>query len=308
MRAPIDWRGRLVHAIGRDRVRLDEPMAGHTSMRVGGPAEALVDAASAQEVAVVVRVAADARVPLTVLGGGTNTIVRDGGIRGIVLRLGGPLRALTPDAQGITAGAGAPLTEAAKLAYGQSLGGLEFAVDIPGTVGGATVMNAGAYGGEIASVFRACTVVDGAGQLRVLSREELGFGYRATRLLGTSTIVLSTSFDLHAASSEDIERRMEENRRRRRATQPTSQPSAGSVFKRPPGHFAGRLIEDAGLKGRVHGKAQVSDLHAGFVVNAGGASAADVIELIQLVKDAVLEKTGVRLEEEVRIIGEERAA
>ena len=278
-------------------------MASCTTLRLGGPADLLAEPAGADEIRILLREAADAGIPVTVIGRGSNLLVRDGGIRGLVIRIGRGMRAITRDADTLTAEAGASLAELARAAAENSLDGLAFAAGIPGTVGGGLVMNAGAYGGELGDV---CAWVEGLrddGTPVRYTAEEMDFAYRHSRLQAERVIVTRVAFRLTPGDRAAIEAVMADLAARRNGKQPLNLPSAGSAFKRPEGHFAAALIDQCGLKGFAVGGARVSEKHAGFLVN-NGKSAADFERLMLEVQRIVLEKTGVRLEPEIRILGE----
>jgi UDP-N-acetylmuramate dehydrogenase len=296
----------LAGLLPRGRVLFDESMARHTSFRVGGPADALIYPENAAEIAAVVLWCAQQDIPWIVIGNGTNLLVRDGGIRGVVLKLSERMHGIAVEQNRLTAQAGASLTAAARAALAASLTGLEFASGIPGSVGGAVVMNAGAYGGAMEQVVRRVEVMDPDGAVRWLDGVEMRFGYRHSRCAEERLTVLAAEMELNPGDADLIEARMRELAAQRREKQPLNLPSAGSTFKRPEGHFAGKLIEEAGLKGERVGGAQISELHAGFIVNMGGATAADILALMQRVADAVERRTGIRMEPEVRILGEDR--
>ena len=286
------------------RVLEDEPMSRHTTFRVGGPADVLFLPANAEEIVWAMREARDLGEDCFVMGNGSNLLVKDGGVRGLVIVIGEPMSAVSVEGDILRAQAGASLTRAAREAAAASLAGLAFASGIPGSVGGATAMNAGAYGGEIKDVLaRALVLEDGKPVWK--TPDALHMTYRNSDALRRGLVVLEAEFHLTPGDREAILAEMGELARRRREKQPLSLPSAGSTFKRPEGHFAGALIEAAGLKGLQVGGAQVSELHAGFIVNAGGATARDVLDLIALVQARVLADSGVALEPEVRMIGEE---
>jgi UDP-N-acetylmuramate dehydrogenase len=287
------------------RVALGESLADWTSLRVGGPADALVRADAREDLE---RLAAFCRaraLPLLVLGGGFNLLVRDGGVRGVVVRLAG-LRAVSLEPDGrLRADAGASHSQVTRFAADQGRAGLEFAVGIPGTVGGWIAMNAGTREREMKDAVTSVEVFDpGAGRVRELARAELRFRYRHTEL-PAGAVVLAATFATSADDPDAIRERQKRHLAQRRATQPVDQPSCGSVFVNPPGDFAGRLIESAGLKGTREGGAMISPLHANFIVNTGGARAADVLRLIERARAAVRERTQVELLTEVRIVGED---
>lgn len=286
----------------RARVLENEPLSRHTTFRVGGPADVLFLPESAEELQRAMELAREAGEDCLVIGNGSNLLVRDGGVRGLVIKLAGPMSGVSVEGTAIRAQAGASLSQVSRAALQASLTGLEFASGIPGSLGGALAMNAGAYGGELSQVVReAMVLMDG--RVQTLSREELAMGYRTTRVLREGGIVLSAVLDLKEGDAPQIAATMDELNRRRREKQPLSFPSAGSTFKRPEGYFAGALIEQAGLKGYAIGGAQVSEKHAGFLINRGGATASDLLRLIEYVQERVYAQSGVRLETEVRICG-----
>ena len=284
-----------------EQILLDEPMARHTTFRVGGPADVMFFPASAEQITAALEAAAGLGVPALVVGNGSNLLVRDGGIRGLVVALGEGYSAVACEGETITAQAGASLARVAQAAQAAGLAGLEFASGIPGSLGGGCAMNAGAYGGQLSDVLLSAQVLlDGA--VRTLSRDEMEMGYRTTLPLRRGGVVLSARFGLRRDEPEAIAARMRELNGRRRDKQPLNYPSAGSVFKRPEGYFAGALIEQAGLKGRAVGGAQVSEKHAGFVVNTGGATFKDVKALMDVIREEVYRRHGVLLEPEVEIL------
>lgn len=284
---------------------LEEPMAKHTSFRIGGPADVLAQPGNEAELAELLKRAAHHAVPVTLVGNGSNILVRDKGIRGLVIKLSNLFSSITVEGNVLTFGSGISLAMASKKAASLSLSGLEFAVGIPGTIGGAVYMNAGAYDGEMAKVVTSVQVMDRQGQSSQLKAEELDFSYRHTALQNSGLIVTSVTVSLQPSEAESIKAKMDDFSQRRIAKQPLELPSAGSMFKRPVGYFAGTLIEQTGLKGYTVGGAQVSTKHAGFVVNVGGATAKDVLQLIRDVQDRVLAAQGVQLEPEVLVLGEE---
>lgn len=287
-----------------DQILVNEPMARHTTFRVGGPADALFLPEGEDQLLAALDAARDAGVPAYVIGNGSNLIVRDGGIRGLVIAIGEGMSDVRREGDTILAQAGASLARVASFAQGEGLAGLEFASGIPGTLGGGCAMNAGAYGGQLSDVLvDARVLMDG--RIATLDREGMAMGYRTSLPLRAGGIVLSARFELTPDAPEAILERMKVLNARRRDKQPLNLPSAGSTFKRPEGHFAGALIEQAGLKGRSVGGAQVSTKHAGFLVNTGGATASDVLALIRLVQDEVQARGGIRLEPEVRVLGED---
>ena len=284
---------------------LAEPMTKHTSFHIGGPAELMAQPQSEAELQSLLMKAAEAAVPVTLVGNGSNLLVRDKGIRGLVIKLGSMLRDIKVSGNVLTFGSGVSLAQASKKAAELGLSGMEFAVGIPGSIGGAVYMNAGAYDGEMSKVVKSVRVMDAAGEVSELSAGELDFGYRHSALQGSSKIVTSVTVELAAGDKQAIAEKMADFSNRRITKQPLELPSAGSMFKRPPGYFAGTLIDQTGLKGYTVGGAQVSTKHAGFVVNIGGATAADVLQLISDVQAKVFAAHGVHLEPEVLVLGEE---
>ncbi|KYZ77595.1 UDP-N-acetylenolpyruvoylglucosamine reductase [Anaerosporomusa subterranea] len=287
-----------------ERVLRDEPMVNHTTFRIGGPADWLVLPASVEEITAVLAVAKAAAVPVTVLGRGSNVLVSDKGIRGLVLRLGKHMSRIRHEGTTLFAGAGASLGDVSRYAAKLSLTGLEFAIGIPGTIGGAVFMNAGAYEGEMRQVVSAVTAICPDGGLARYCGEALAFSYRHSVFSDNKCLICEVELQLTPGDETAIRAKMDECTFRRNSKQPVELPSAGSVFKRPPGYYAGTLIEQTGLKGLTVGGAQVSEKHAGFIVNIGGATASDVMNLIREVQSRVYEKFSVRLEPEVRQIGE----
>ena len=291
-------------ALGR-RARPGEPLARHTSFRIGGPAELLVLPETPDELTLALQSAAAHGVGVTLLGGGSNVLVGDGGIRGMVVQLGRGFSRVDwtarADGASVRAGASVQLGRLARAAVARGLAGLEFAEGIPGTVGGALFMNAGAYGGDLAAVVEAVEGIDPAAGPQVFAGRALVFRYRRTEL-PAGFVVTTVRFALRQEDEATLRRRLEAVRGRRVAAQPPGQ-SAGSVFKNPPGDHAGRLIESAGLKGIRAGRARISRRHANFIVNEGGASACDVQALIELAQRVVWERERVWLEPEVRLVG-----
>ena len=300
----IDYAERKLREItGGERVLRDEPMAEHISFRAGGPADLFFRPRNAEELAEALNVLRGEQIPVVWIGAGTNVIVPSAGVRGCVLSLDS-MAEIRRDGHIVTAQAGAKLSRIAQLALQSSLTGFEFACGIPGSAGGATAMNAGAYGEQLSDcVTSAKMLLDG--RLETLSGDEMDFGYRHSFPLSHGAIVLETVFALREGEQSAISEKMNDLNRRRREKQPLEYPSAGSVFKRPEGNFAGALIEQAGLKGLSVGGARVSEKHAGFIINAGGATGDDILALIALVQKAVYEHSGVRLEREVRVLGED---
>jgi len=283
-------------------LRFDEPMAKHTSFRIGGPAEVMAFPKDREQLAAVLKVSALLDRKPAILGAGTNVLAPDAGIPGLTICLKDCLGGMEQlDETAIRVMGGVTMTRAAVFAANLGLSGLEFAHGIPGTVGGGVYMNAGAYGGEICQVCSRVEVMDMEGDIRVLTNEEMGFAYRHSVLEDCGGIVISADFQLCAAPAEEIKGKMKELMGKRSASQPLDLPSAGSAFKRPVGGYAAALIDQAGLKGYRVGDAAVSEKHAGFAVNLGNATAEDVKLLLKQVSDIVFEKSGIRLEPEVRI-------
>ena len=283
-------------------------MSEYTSFRTGGPADRLIICEDEEELASLLKELSAEHAEHLILGNGTNVLVRDGGYHGTVIRPGAGFETITADPESgrITAGSACLLSQVAKKAMEESLSGFEFASGIPGSVGGAVFMNAGAYGGEMKEIVESVRLMapDGSRTYDV-PVSELDLGYRTSRIQTSGEIVTQVTFCLKKGIREEIVDLMKELKERRNAKQPLMYPSCGSFFKRPEGHFAGQLIENAGLKGLSVGGAQVSEKHAGFIVNRGGATAEDIIRLMRLVQNTVMDQFGVQLEPEVRIVGDE---
>ena len=292
----------LQRYVPRDNIHLQEPMAGHTTFRIGGPADCFVQLEDEEQLRKVRRYLGLAGVPFFVLGNGSNLLVDDAGYRGVVLQIGQKMSDISVQGCHIIAKAGATLRQVAVAALEHGLTGFEFASGIPGTVGGGVVMNAGAYGGEMSQVVNQVRVVSKEGESMELDNDTMEFRYRGSVIRGSAFTVTEVTFRLEPGDREAIQAKMEELAARRREKQPLEYPSAGSTFKRPEGHFAGGLIDQCGLKGFRIGGAQVSEKHAGFVINAGGATCADVLALIGHIQKTVRERTGVELETEVKIL------
>lgn len=302
---PSSWVVDLQSILPLGRIQLGEPMSRHTTFHIGGPADAFVTPHGLDELRQVLAFAQGRSIPLTVIGRGSNLLVRDGGVRGIVVQIAEGLDRAEIEGSEIEAEAGISLSALARKAAANGLSGLEFAAGIPGSLGGALAMNAGAYGGEMKDVVTWVDVLDSAGELRRHTCEEMGFSYRHSILQDTGGLAVRARMRLAFGDRASIEARMRELNEQRQSKQPLSLPSAGSVFKRPPGHYAGPLIESSGLKGTRVGGAEVSTLHANFIVNIGGATASDVLALIERVRRTVHEHSGVWLEPEIRVVGED---
>ncbi|MET3576074.1 UDP-N-acetylmuramate dehydrogenase [Bhargavaea ullalensis] len=298
------WADDLKKMLRSEDVLLDEKLSLHTATKMGGCADLFVTPETEEETQEVVRYAHRNGIPILLLGNGSNMVVRDGGVRGIVLNLG-KLDAIRVDGGHIWAESGADIIQVSRAAAAAGLAGFEFACGIPGSVGGAMVMNAGAYGGEIKDIIRRCTVLTKEGERLVLSKDELELGYRTSIIARKGYYVLSAEFDLTEGVQEEIDAKVADLTHQRESKQPLEYPSAGSVFKRPPGYFAGKLIQDSGMQGKGHGGAEVSTKHAGFIINKNGATATDYIRTIEMVKAEVKKNFGVDLELEVKIVGEE---
>jgi len=282
--------------------RFEEPLCKHTSFKIGGGAEVMAFPKSAEELSQTLKAAVDLNCVPVILGAGTNVLAPDGGVRGLIICLKDCLDGMQQlNDTTIRVMAGVTMTRAAVFAANLGLSGLEFAHGIPGTVGGGVYMNAGAYGGEICQVCTRVAVMDMAGNMRILTGDEMAFSYRHSRLEEEAGIVVYAEFSLTKAPVDQIKEKMQELMGKRKASQPLDLPSAGSAFKRPVGGYAAALIDQNGLKGFQIGGAAVSEKHAGFVVNVGGATAEDVKELLRQVSDKVYDNTGIRLEPEVRI-------
>ena len=282
-----------------------EPMSRHTTFQIGGPADRFVTVETRSQLQGLIRVLGQEKLPYLILGKGSNLLVSDLGIRGAVLLLAGEFRQVELLPGGLVrAGSGTSLASVCAFAREHSLTGLEFAWGIPGSVGGAAYMDAGAYGGEMRDVVARVHHLTPEGEAGSASGEALEFSYRRSRYTGTGDVITAVEFQLEPGDHTQISAKMEELMSRRKEKQPYDMPSAGSVFKRPQGAFAAALIEECGLKGRSVGGAQVSEKHAGFIVNTGGATCGDVLELVRQVQQEVYEKKGIRLEMEVRVTGE----
>ncbi|WP_372442872.1 UDP-N-acetylmuramate dehydrogenase [Pseudogracilibacillus auburnensis] len=294
----------LASIVSKENIVQNKPLKNHTYTRLGGNADYFVTPVTYEQVQHVVKLANQEKVPFTLLGNGSNLIIKDGGIRGIVMYLG-KLAAITVEGTKIIAGSGALIANVSKQALTNHLTGLEFACGIPGSVGGALFMNAGAYGGEIKDVLLRAKIVDRDGELKVMEAKDLDLSYRTSNIPTNGYIVLEAEFGLEVGDFKQIKAVMDDLTYKRESKQPLEYPTCGSVFKRPPGYFAGKLIQDSGLQGKQIGGAQVSLKHAGFIINKDEASAKEYITLIEYVQQVVKEKYGVSLEREVRIIGED---
>lgn len=295
----------LLNILDEKDVKLDEPMKKHISFRVGGPADILVKPRTEEQIKEVISFVKKENIPYIVKGNGSNLLVKDGGIRGIVIEISDNFNSYEIEGKKIKAQSGALLSIIGRAALKQNLKGFEFAAGIPGTIGGALAMNAGAYGGEMKDIVKSVRLMDTEGNIFDFTNEEMQFEYRKSILSKSDYIVLSSEIELEEGSYEEIKGKMDDFTNRRVTKQPLNLPSAGSTFKRPEGYFAGKLIDDSGLRGLTLRGAQVSDKHCGFVVNLGEAQAKDILDLMYVVKSTVKNKFGVTLEEEVKILGED---
>lgn len=295
---------KLQKLMGKEKVLVQEPLSGHTTFRIGGPADYFVMPSDEKELAAVIELCRQEEIPWFVLGNGSNLLVGDRGYRGVVIQLYKNFDQVVIEGTTVKARAGAMLIRVAREAGKAGLTGLEFASGIPGTIGGAMVMNAGAYGGEMKDVVSEVTVLTPEGEVKTLTGEEMDFRYRTSVVESKKYIVLEAVMELKKGDPVQIQEQMQEFLARRKEKQPVEYPSAGSTFKRPQGYFAGKLIMDAGLRGYRVGGAQISEKHCGFVINTGGATAAEVQQLIRDVSEKVKEQFGVELEPEIKRIGE----
>ncbi len=298
----------LIEIVNQQQILINEPMKNHTSFKIGGPADFLALPKSVEQIQSIVKLCKNEKIPLFILGNGTDLLVRDKGIRGIVLKIAknfDSVEIIGETKEKVVAQSGVSLSALAKILLRNELSGFEFASGIPGTLGGAVTMNAGAYGGEMKDVLRSMEVMDQEGNIFTLEGKEMELGYRKSAVQERNLIALIATMEFKKGNYDKIKKRMRDLDQMRKTKQPIQWPSAGSTFKRPEGYFAGKLIQDAGLKGFSMGRAQVSDLHSGFVINKGGATAKEVIALIRHIQTTVKEKLGVDLQTEVKIIGEE---
>ncbi|MCX7923653.1 MAG: UDP-N-acetylmuramate dehydrogenase [Clostridia bacterium] len=295
----------IENIVGQENVKIDEPMRNHTSFKVGGCADILVMPDSMENLARAYKICRDEGIPVFIMGNGSNLIVRDKGIRGVVIKIFNNLNKYTVKDDIIEAEAGILLSKVSKVALEYGLTGLEFAEGIPGTLGGAVVMNAGAYISEMVNVVEETEYLDNKGEIKVVRGEEHQFGYRTSFIQKQGGIVLKSILKLKKGNKDEVKSLMDDFSKRRKDKQPIELPSAGSVFKRPEGYFAGKLIEDCGLRGYRIGGAEVSQKHCGFIVNIGGATADDIVALINHIKTSVHSKFGLELQTEVKVVGEE---
>lgn len=295
----------LLNILDKEDILVDEPMAKHISFRVGGPADILVKPRNEKQVQEIVSFSRNENIPYLIIGNGSNILIKDGGIRGIVIEISDNFNKFEIEGNKLRVQSGALLSIVGKAALNEELKGFEFAAGIPGTLGGALTMNAGAYGGEMKDIVKSVRLMDSKGEIFEFTNEQMEFEYRKSIISRKEYIVLSAEIELEKGNYDEIKAVMADLTQRRVTKQPLSLPSAGSTFKRPAGHFAGKLIEDSGLRGITLRGAQVSDKHCGFVVNLGDAQAKDILDLIYVVKSTVHARFGIMLEEEVKILGED---
>ena len=300
----LDFYNQLINCIDKERVLVDEPMKKHTTFRVGGNADYFIMPKNGQEVKKIVALCKEAEIPYYILGNGSNLLVGDKGYRGVIIQIYKEMNGIQIEGDRVKAQAGALLSRVGTATLEAELTGFEFAAGIPGTVGGAVVMNAGAYGGEMKDIIANATVLTQDGDIITINKEDLELGYRTSVIAKKGYVVLEAEYQLQKGDREAIRARMDELKVQRVTKQPLEYPSAGSTFKRPEGYFAGKLIQDAGLRGFQVGGAEVSEKHCGFVINKDQATAADIRELMRQVSDKVMQEFGVKLEPEVKTLGE----
>ena len=300
----LKLRERLAGILGEERVLTDEAMSRHTTFRIGGPADIFTIPSNERELQEILKACREENEEFFILGNGSNLLVGDRGIRGVVIQIYKGMNSIRVEGNRIYAEAGALLSGIAAAAKNASLTGFEFAAGIPGTLGGAVVMNAGAYGGELKDILIEASVLDREGNRRVIPVSELGMGYRTSVIPGSGYLVTGGVIALQSGNPEKIRETMKELAGKRMDKQPLEYPSAGSTFKRPEGYFAGKLIMDAGLRGYQSGGARVSDKHCGFVINTGSATARDVLNIIKDIQEKVFRESGVMLEPEIKMVGE----
>ena len=295
----------FLNIMNEENILADEEMKKHTSFKIGGPADFLLLPQSIEEIQEIIKTCQAQGIPYFVMGNGSNLLVRDKGMRCVVIKIADNFSDVFISGTSVVAKSGILLSTLSKKVLNESLKGLEFASGIPGTLGGAVTMNAGAYDGEMKDVVKSCKVLDEKGNIKELSFEELELGYRSSIIQTKHYIVLEVRLELENGNYDEIKGNIDEFTKRRTTKQPLHLPSAGSTFKRPKGYFTGKLIQDANLKGAKIGGAQVSELHSGFIVNVDNASAKDVLDLINHIQKTIMDKFGVELHPEVRVVGEE---
>lgn len=295
---------KLSDIVGKENILQNEMMKNHTTFRIGGPAQIMVMPTKVEEIKEIINLCKEEKIAYTVVGNGSNLLITDKGISGIVIKIADNFSDYKIENNKVIAQSGIRLTALSRRIYESGLTGFEFASGIPGTVGGAVYMNAGAYDGEMKNIVTLVTVIDPNGEIFDLTGEAMEFGYRHSVAMDKGYIVLSVEMDLEKGDKEAIKAKIEDFTQKRNLKQPITEFSAGSTFKRPPGHFAGKLIEDAGLRGFTKGHAKVSEKHCGFVINTGESTFEEMIEFLKEVKQRVFDNSGIKLEEEVRIIGD----
>ena len=300
----LDLKNLFSNIYSKDEVKINALMKEHINFEVGGPADILLIPSKVEQIIESIKICKENNIPYFVMGNGSNLLVKDGGIRGVVIKLTG-LTNLEVNKEEIKADCGVMLKELSDKALENSLTGLEFACGIPGSVGGAVFMNAGAYNGEIKNVIKEAEVITSSGEIITLSKDELELGYRTSKVMKDNSIVINATFKLEKGNKEEIKETIDDLTKKREEKQPLEYPSAGSTFKRPEWYFAGKLIQDSGLKGYSIGGAAVSSKHSGFVINKGNATAKDILDLIAYIQEKVKKQFGVELHTEVRIIGED---
>ncbi len=294
----------LTSIISHENILLNEPMSKHTSFKIGGPVDIMILPQNIEEILEIIKLCKTNNINYFILGNGSNILVRDKGIRGLVIKIGKALQRNKIDNNIIECESGILLANLANIAYHNSLAGLEFASGIPGSLGGAVIMNAGAYGGEMKDIVIETTYIDEDIKIKKLTYEEHKFGYRDSFFQGKNKIILSVKLKLKHGDKQSIKVKMMDLNRRRKEKQPLEYPSAGSIFKRPQGYYVGKLIEDCGLRGYSVGDAQISKKHCGFIINSGAAKANEVLKLIEYIQEEIMIKYNVGLQTELKIIGE----
>lgn len=286
-------------------VRIDEMMKNHTSFKIGGPADIMILPKDEDEILRAIKACRDNNIDFFIMGNGSNLLIKDGGIRGVVIKINDNFNDIKISGDKVYAKAGALLTALSRRAAENSLTGVEFANGIPGTIGGAVTMNAGAYGGEIKDIVTKVRVIDKGNNIIEYKNDDMNFGYRTSKVIEDDLVVLGMEIQLKDGNYNKIKEKMQELTKKRTSKQPLELPSGGSTFKRPKGYYAGKLIDDSNLRGFQYGGAQVSEKHCGFVVNIGGATCEDVLGIIKTVQKTVMDKFGVELETEIKVIGED---
>lgn len=287
------------------KILINEEMKNHTTFKIGGPVDLMVIPETEEQVKEAVSICRAEKLPYLIMGNGSNLLIKDGGIRGVVIKLNDGFNKIEVEGNKIYAQAGALLNAVSRVAMEESLAGLEFATGIPGALGGAMTMNAGAYGGEMKDVVESVRILDKNGKVKELSKEQMNFRYRGSKVADDGLIVLEVVFKLEVGSKNEIKLKIDDLTEKRTSKQPLEYPSGGSTFKRPEGYYAGKLIDDSGLRGLRYGGAEVSKKHCGFVINAKDASCQDVLRLVEVIKKTVKDTFGVSLEREIKLIGED---